>query len=432
MEDNSNFIEKFRHLFLISPQCGSWTRASENCDYGDISTNSKDCYMLFNSGNCRNAYYSEDSRVLTDATDCSLCENCELCYECVDCDTCYDSNFCQDCTNCRNINFSYDLRRCNDCFGCCTMRDKQYCIFNEQFSKEEYEKKMKMFDYSNASGIAYIWQKLEEFKKKNPRMYIHEHDTTECTGDYIYHSKNCHQCFDTRHTEDSGYIYQANLDQGTKDSWDCGPIPTVMDLCYDIAYSDYLFKCKHVYWASRLKDSEWCVNCMESENLFGCAYVKNRHDGFYILNEKVGEAEYRERTAEIKKMLLANGIYTLYNLINKDLEEGKKDEKKRLELVAHSTRHGALASSIERERNCFTCTDKFQLVQAEIDFYKKWDIIWPVYCPECRSKQRYALRNERKMYKRVCDKCKKTLISTFPNDSKFVVYCLRCWHENLV
>lgn len=432
MEDNSNFVEKFRHLFLISPQCGSWTRASENCDYGDISTNSKDCYMLFNSGNCRNAYYSEDSRVLTDATDCSLCENCELCYECVDCDTCYDSNFCQDCTNCRNINFSYDLRRCNDCFGCCTMRDKQYCIFNEQFSKEEYEKKMKMFDYSNASGIAYIWQKLEEFKKKNPRMYIHEHDTTECTGDYIYHSKNCHQCFDTRHTEDSGYIYQANLDQGTKDSWDCGPIPTVMDLCYDIAYSDYLFKCKHVYWASRLKDSEWCVNCMESENLFGCAYVKNRHDGFYILNEKVGEAEYRERTAEIKKMLLANGIYTLYDLINKDLEEGKKDEKKRLELVAHSTLHGALASSIERERNCFTCTDKFQLVQAEIDFYKKWDIIWPVYCPECRSKQRYALRNERKMYKRVCDKCKKTLISTFPNDSKFVVYCLRCWHENLV
>lgn len=420
MKDNSNFIEKFRELFLISPQCGSWTRASENCDYGDISTNSKDCYMLFNSGNCRNAYYCEDSRVLNDATDCSLCENCELCYECVDCDTCYNSNFCQDCTNCRDINFSYDLRRCSDCFGCCTMRDKQYCIFNEQFSKEEYEKKMKMFDYSNSAGIAYIWQKLEEFKKKNPRMYIHQHDTTDSTGDYIYHSKNCYRCFDTRHSEDSGYIYQANLDQGTKDSWDCGPIPTVMDLCYDIAYADYLFKCKHVYWASRLKDSEWCVNCIESENLFGCAYVKNRHDGFYILNEKVGEDEYHERTKEIKKMLLENGIYTLHDLINKDLEQGKKDEKKRLDLGE------------KRERDCFICDDKFELVQAEIEFYKKWNITWPVYCPECRSKQRYALRNERKMYKRICDKCKKTLISTFPNDSKFVVYCLRCWHENLV
>jgi hypothetical protein len=119
-------------------------------------------------------------------------------------------------------------------------------------------------------------------------------------------------------------------------------------------------------------------------------------------------------------MLLENGIYTLHDLINKDLEQSKKDEKKRLSLGE------------ERERNCFICSDKFELVQAEIDFYKKWDITWPVYCPECRSKQRYALRNERKMYKRVCDKCKKTLISTFPNDSKFVVYCLRCWHENLV
>ena len=159
--DSSNFIEKFRELFLISPQCGSWTRQSENCDYGDISTNSKDCYMCFNSGNCRDAYYCEDSRMLTDATDCSFCENCELSYECVDCDTCYNSNFCQDCMNCRNIKFSYDLRRCNDCFGCCTIRDKQYCIFNEQLTKEEYEKKMKTFDYSKAAGNAYICQKLE-------------------------------------------------------------------------------------------------------------------------------------------------------------------------------------------------------------------------------------------------------------------------------
>jgi len=420
MKDNFDFIKKFRELFIKSPQCGSWTRQSENCDYGDILTTSKDCYMSFNSGDCRNAYYCEDSRKLTDSTDCAFCENCQLCYECADCDTCYNSNFCQDCTNCQDINFSYDLRRCKDCFGCCTLRDKQYCIFNEQFSKNEYEKKMKMFDYSNVAGIKFIWQKLEDFKKKNPRMNIHEHDTTNCTGDYIYHSKNCHMCFDTRHSEDSGYIYQANLDQGTKDSWDCGPIPTVMDLCYDVAYVDYLFKCKHVYWASRLKDSEWCVNCIEGENLFGCVYLRNRHDGFYILNEKVGEAEYMQRTAEIKKMLYENEIYTLYDLISKDFKQEQEDKKKRLGLGE------------KKVRNCFICNDEFEIISAEIEFYKKYDIEWPVYCPECRSKQRYALRNERKMYKRACDKCKNTLISTFPNDSKFVVYCLRCWHENLV
>lgn len=413
-----NFIQEFRKLFMASPQCGSWTRASENCDYGDISTVSKDCYMCFNSGNCRNAYYCEDSRAMTDSTDCAFCEDCELCYECVDCDSCYNSNFCQDCTNCQNVNFSYDLRRCKDCFGCCTLRDKQYCIFNEQFSRQEYEKKMKLFDYSNVAGIKFIWGKLEEFKKKNPRMYVHQHDTTNCTGDYIYHSKNCHDCFDTRHTEDSGYVYQANLDIGTKDSWDCGPIPTGMDLCYDIAYAHYLFNSKHLYWCGNVKDSEWCINCMECEHLFGCVYLKNKQKGFYILNKKVDGDYYRKIIEVIQKELLDNGIYTLYDLVNKDLELGKKDEEKRLSL------------DDKTGRDCFICGDHFTIVPAEIEFYRKMKITWPVYCPNCRADQRWKLRPERKMYKRICDSCKKSLISTYTADSKFVVYCLKCWHEN--
>ncbi len=414
MKDSSNFIEEFRKLFLASPQCGSWTRASDNCDYGDITTVSKDCYMCFNSGNCRDAYYCEDSRALTDSGDLAFCESCELCYECVDCDTCYNSNYCQDCTNCESVNFSYDLRRCKNCFGCCTLRDKQYCIFNQQYSKEEYEEKMKMFDYTNHAGIKFIEQKVKEFQKENPRMNVHQHDTEKCTGDYIYHSKNCHECFDTRHTEDSGYIYQANLDMGTRDSWDCGPIPTGMDLCYDIAYSHFLFECQHLYWCGNLKNSKWCTNCMESENLFGCHYLKNKQKKFYILNKEVDEEYYKKRTAEIKSELKEMGIYTLYDLINRQLPVEKFN-----------------ITDDVKNRNCTLCDEHFNLCEAEIAFYKKYDIAFPIYCPNCRSEQRYKLRNERKMHKRICDACKQTLISTYPPDSKFVVYCLNCWHKHI-
>ena len=263
---------------MASPQCGSWTRNSENCDYGDIVTLSKDCYMCFNCGNSRDLYYCEDSRDLKNCTDCAFCEGCELCYECTDCNNCYNSDFCQDCSNCRDIHFSYDLRRCNNCFGCSTLRDKQFRIFNEQYSKQEYEEKIKQ---------KFVWQKLEELKLKTPRMYVHEHDTTECTGDYIYHSKNCHMCFDTRHSEDSGYIYQANLDTGTKDCFDCGPIATSMELCYDCAYPDYCFECKHLYWCSRLKNCEWCCNCIEGNYLFGCHYLKNKSEDVFCIFYKI-------------------------------------------------------------------------------------------------------------------------------------------------
>lgn len=414
MINPNTFVEDFRKLHMKLPQCGSWTRASENCDYGDITTTSKDCYMCFNSGGCEDAYYCEDSRSLTDCVDCMFCENCELCFECIDCDRLNNSNYCQDCHNSYDIYFSYDLRRCNNCIGCVGLRNKQYCIFNEQYSKEDYEKAIKELDFSDEKFIEKIYQNVEELKKKIPRMYVHQFDTTNCTGDYVYHSKNCHMCFDTRHTEDSGYIYQANLDMGAKDSFDCGPIPTGMDLCYDVAYSHYLFNCNHLYWCGNLKDSEWCVNCFESENLFGCNYLKTKQDGFYILNQKVDEDYYRKTTKEITKILKEKRIYTLYDLINKDLSKKSSNYK-----------------NSELYRKCDICSKEFELVKQELDFYKKKNIDFPIYCPNCRANQRINLRNERIMYKRKCDSCKKSLISTYSYDSKYIVFCLPCYWKNI-
>ena len=44
--------------------------------------------------------------------------------------SCTDSWFLQDCIG------------CTSCFGCTGLRSKSYCIFNEQYTKEEYKKKL--------------------------------------------------------------------------------------------------------------------------------------------------------------------------------------------------------------------------------------------------------------------------------------------------
>lgn len=416
MINPENFIQDFRKLFLNSPQCGSWTRASENCDYGDIITVSKDCYMCFNSGNCREAYYCEDSRALTNCIDCAFCENCELVYESVDCDSCYNCNYCQDCHNCNDVQFSYDLRRCKNCIGCVGLRDREFHIFNEKYTKEKYEEALKHFNIADEKIITEINKKVEALKLKIPRMYAHQFDTQNCTGDYISHSKNCYKCFDTRHTEDSGYITQANLDMGTKDSWDCGPIPTGMDLCYDVSYSHYLFNCKHLYWCGNMKDCEYCTNCFESEHLFGCQYMQKKRDGFYILNEKVDEDYYKKTTAQIKEMLREKGIYSIYDLIHKDLNDATNEKS---------------PNDDQLSRKCAICGEQFELIPDEIKFYKKHGIVFPVYCPACRDKQRFNLRNEREVFKRKCDSCKKPLVTTYPPESKYIVYCLDCWWKHI-
>ncbi|PIZ70913.1 hypothetical protein COY07_05920 [Candidatus Peregrinibacteria bacterium CG_4_10_14_0_2_um_filter_43_11] len=412
--DPKTFIQDFRDLYLKSPQCGSWTRASENCDYGDIITVSKDCYMCFNSGNCRDAYYCEDSRALKNSVDCAYCEDCELCYECVDCNNCYDSNYCQDCSTSENIHFSYDLRRCKDCIGCVGLRDKQYYIFNKAHSPEAYAEALKTLDTSNPEIIRRIDLKSEELKRKIPRMFVHQFDTQNCTGDYIYHSKNAYQSFDTRHTEDSGYITQANLDRGTQNSWDCGPVPTGIDLSYDVSYSHFSFNCKHVYWAGDLKDCFYCTNCLESSNLFGCHYLKNKEDGYYILNQKVDSAFYTDMTKAIVRELDEKGIYTLHDLLHKNLNTDDVTPPHQ-----------------ERDRECTLCHESFSITDAEAKFYKEMKIKFSIYCPHCRATQRIALRNDRRMYKRQCDACKNNLITTYPPDSPYIVYCLDCWFKHI-
>lgn len=400
---------------MNTPQCGSWTRGSENCEYGDIITVSKNCYLCFNSGNCEDSYYCEDSRELTNCIDCGFCETCELCYECVDCNNCYDCNFTQDTANCNNVYFSYDLRRCESCIGCVGLRDKTYYIFNQKSTKEEFEALSKKLSTLNPEFLKIVEENLEKLKRATPRMYTHQFDTHNATGDYIYHSKNCHRCFDTRHSEDSGYIIQANLDRGATDSWDCGPIPTGMDISYDIAYSHFIFNCKHLYWCGVLNNCYYCTNCFDSENLFGCHYLKGKEKGFYILNKPVDEQEYRAKTAEIVALLKEQQIYTMHDLLYKDLEGDAYE----------------IPPDNQLKRLCVLCNASFELVPEEIAFYKEKQIKFPIYCPDCRATQRIHLRNERTMYQRTCAACKEPLITTYPSDSPFIVYCLRCWWEHI-
>jgi len=39
-----------------------------------------------------------------------------------------------------NMFYSYSCQNCQDCFACIGLRNKKYCIFNKQYSREEHEK----------------------------------------------------------------------------------------------------------------------------------------------------------------------------------------------------------------------------------------------------------------------------------------------------
>ncbi|MBI4253199.1 hypothetical protein HY623_03435 [Candidatus Uhrbacteria bacterium] len=98
------------------------------------------------------------------------------------------------CPECTNVSFSLNLQNCMDCFGCVNLKNKQHCIFNEQYTKEEYEQKMKEFDFGSYSFVQEMKKKVSELSLKYPRRYVEGLNNEQVVGDYIFNSKNVAQC----------------------------------------------------------------------------------------------------------------------------------------------------------------------------------------------------------------------------------------------
>ncbi len=91
------------------------------------------------------------------------------------------------------------------------------------------------------------------------------------------------------------------------------------------------------------------------------------------------------------------------------------------------------------EQSCKQCGTAFEIIDADLAFYdkvspvfngKKEPIPPPSLCPECRDRRRFAFRNERSLYRRMCNICQQPLIAIYPATTPFKVLCPRCYHSD--
>ena len=84
-------------------------------------------------------------------------------------------------------------------------------------------------------------------------------------------------------------------------------------------------------------------------------------------------------------------------------------------------------SNISESKICQNCHQSFTIEPDDFSFYEKIKVPPPTFCPECRKIRRIIGRNERTLYHRGCDLCKKNIISVYPIETPFPVYCQECW-----
>jgi hypothetical protein len=301
-----SFLQNFEALRKSIPIPGLRSFSNENCEYSDYGGNNKNCHYCINCIQLTNGKYCDFSGLNSnDITDCIFCGYSELCYECVECMYCYHSAYLFDCTKCRDCNFCSMCIDCTNCFGCVALTHKQHCIYNKQYTKDEYLTKVaKLMSRPAKENMT----KLQALIQQTPYPQSHQRNNVNCLyGDYISYSKNVYWGFNTYWLEDSGYVF---LGGKAKNCWDLyfvggstgkDIMSGISEYCYECVGGSSIYHCFYTYQSSN------CTNCYYSwaldncSDCFGCVALSNKK--YCILNNQLTKEEYERGMALIKKEL---------------------------------------------------------------------------------------------------------------------------------
>ena len=195
---------KLKALKAKLPHVQSHIYASEDCT-GDAIFNSKNCHFAYDvkgSEDCKYIHNSPKSVGTYDSV-YSAPDGLQFCYNV--CST-VGSNLITTffVWYCDGVYYSMDCVNSRDLFACVGLKNKRYCVFNKQYTKEEYEKlvtriieqmkkdgiwgeyfpyKLSPFAYNETVALEYFPLKKEEALKLNARWVEAEIEKIEGKDD---------------------------------------------------------------------------------------------------------------------------------------------------------------------------------------------------------------------------------------------------------
>ena len=148
--ENGSYKETERHLELFKEIKEKAIRknlliVNSPNSLGDNLINCKNCYMCFDCALIEDSRYVME--ILTPSSqimDASSGGGSELVYETTGGARAVNVKFCDRPSNSRNVEYCFHLDSCSNLFGCVGLRNKEYCIFNKQYTREEYEELVPM------------------------------------------------------------------------------------------------------------------------------------------------------------------------------------------------------------------------------------------------------------------------------------------------
>ncbi len=455
---DKSFFEQFEELMFRAPMPSNSLTLStiEKSNYINWATSIKNWYLSFNMFQCDWIFYSEGAYYCNNIFDCYSVDNVENSYECVNCKnltTCFFSLNLSDSSNCY---YCFDSSELKECIWCVNLYNKSYCIFNKQYSKQDYiVKKQELLE--KLSLLKELSFKFYNNQIKRENFNI---NAENCVWEYIINSNKCVDSYNIVDSENLKYCYF--IKNWWYDSYDLSLFWNNTTNCYEICIvwnnANNCIFCFWIFWD--VKNLIYCIQCNNwCHDCFWCIGLKNK--SYCIFNKQYTKEEYEELVPKIIKQMKneaewweffpASISYFWYNestaiqhfpLNQKsalkswfkwsDYEAPFPKVKKIIPANALPNNINDIPDDIlNRAIECEITKKPFRIISQELEFYRKYNLTIPKRHPDQRFFDRFALVNWIKNYERKCEKCWKDIVTTYSSEREDIVYCQNCYDKEV-
>ncbi len=461
------FFPQFKELLLATPHIGRVANNNVNSEYVNGETDDKNCYLNFGGHWNEDCYYNTFALKCRDDVDNYWIWQSELCYECIDVFSSYQCYFSQNMHTCRECWFCFDCRNSEYCFGSYNLRGAKYQIFNKQYTKEEYEKRV--FELTNDfAAIAKAREDARTHGLSYPRRYALHTQIENSFGNYL---GRCNKVTDSYDIEDSENVRWTYIAGWLKDCMDLTCVARG-EHSYEVQASIFFANCMFsTYTFAQSSFLEYCYGCQSSENLFGCVNINKGK--YLILNKQYSKEEYTTLREKIIAHMKSTGEYGEffphqlslygYNETSASIYFPLTREK----VLArgwnwYDGEHGTFGKEtmqpeqipdriedvpddfIKQMLRCVECSRNYTVIKGELAFYRKNHLSIPRKCYECRHRARLALRNPHKLWHRSCmckiathahrtaGACPNEFETTYAPERPEIIFCEACFNAEVL
>ena len=455
------FFQQYNELLQKVPRQNLYIQNVENSDYSNGESDIKNCYLTIwwhwnencmygtyyiKSTNCIDNYWLFDSE--------NSMENV-ISYNLY---KCFYLQYSKDCNNCK---FGIKLEWCQDCLWCIGLQNAKYCIFNKQYSKEEYFQKLEELELSNSNNLEKFKKEFKKFAKKQPQQALNIINSENCVWNDIFNSKNCYDSFSLEDCEDAKYCFILWIAKDNMDVTSAG----VIDFSYEMtSWGMKSYHCLFSMYSYECRDIIYSDNCHYSQNLFGCIWLRQKK--YCILNKQYTQEEYEKLVPQIIEHMKTTwewgeffpasispfgyneSVANDHTPLNKKeaIKQGFKWQENEYPINVPEWMARIEAKDLPEVKDlndklekkiintaiiCKISWKPYRITKQELEFYKKHNIPLPRKHQDVRHMDRIKLINQMTLCDSKCKKCWTKIKTSCNAIETKTIYCENCYNKEI-